>query len=448
MSSNPGASNGAVSTDWQVPPPIKPFWQRMPHLFRFPAYSDPLLRNLAATAAIAAAVWTEAWLLVLIAALVSTVIIARYGFLVIERTSQGYLKPSDYPKTFEQGSPYRPYKLFAIYLVAGVAIGLLGVLTKSSFLVFLAELAVSLLIPAAVMQLTMTDSFTQSVNPVKLLDIAVRIGGAYLVLCVFLFLLQLGSLQAFVLVAPLFADRIWALVGVFVFVGIYFFLIMSALTGYVMYQYADALGLSVVGPGEAVGTLRRGDHAKRVRDAMIGQMVAAGEIKEAIDLINDELRDRPNDLSLHARLHKLLLIENSNARVDDHTERYLDLLMKSGNAREALPLVEEAFGRKASYEPRNLEHVATLARTALESGKAQLAAQLVRGFDKKHPSHPEIPAVYLVGAQLLMQSGGTEQAKALLAHLSAKYPQHPAAIDGQRMLERIDKLAAPPTLRA
>ncbi len=70
----------------------------------------------------------------------------------------------------------------------------------------------------------------------------------------------------------------------------YFTYVICALIGYAMYQYADTLEISVVGPGEervrSVARSRSGDPRTRTRDALIGQMIAAGEIKEAIGLLS------------------------------------------------------------------------------------------------------------------------------------------------------------------
>jgi hypothetical protein len=230
------------------------------------------------------------------------------------------------------------------------------------------------------------------------------------------------------------------------FIFSYFFVLMCALIGYTMYQYADVLGVSVVGPGEArtIGRISSAEHRRRTRDALIGQMVAAGEIREAIEMLNDDLREKPSDLALHARLHKLLRIEGSTPRIEDHTERYLELLVKTDNMREALPLVEAAFERRPDYEPRDVALVAPLARAALAAGKPKLAAVLIRGFDKRHKMHPDIPNVYLIGAQLLLESDAPPmQAKQMLQYLVARYPEHPAAVEAARLIQRIDRLSAP-----
>lgn len=464
---------------WQSPAaPVTPFWQRMPKFFLFPAHKATLVRIAAAALAYGVAGWvfgrslftsplTGALLLAAVTTAAS-VFIARYGFLVIERTAAGYLYPDQYPPFAEQGSPYRPYKMFLVLVVVPIAIGFVSALFSSPLLMVVLFIAFALLLPASAMVLTMTDSFFEAINPARSIEIARKIGKPYFALCLFLLLVLLSAQQAADWVLPRLlesqleghrqklstgatpqavAGAVDGTMGLALFalgfIGNYFFILMCVLLGYAMYQYADRLGIAVVGPGEArtIGRVSSAAHRRRVRDALIGQMVAAGEIREAIDMVNEDLRERPNDLALHGRLHKLLLLEGSVPRIEDHAERYIELLVSTDNAREALLLVEAAFARKAEYEPRKLELVAPLARAALAAGKPQLAAQLIRGFDKKHRMHPEIPNVYLIGAQLMLQSGApAEQTHQMLAHLMAKYPQHPAATEAKRLSERLQRL--------
>ena len=76
------------------------------------------------------------------------------------------------------------------------------------------------------------------------------------------------------------------------------------------------------------------------------------------------------------------------------------------NWREALDLVDEATGRRADWVPRQAESIAPLARAALQKGRPQVAASLIRGFDKKYPAHPDVAQVYFFGAQLMAESAG------------------------------------------
>jgi len=468
------------TTTWVSPEaPVTPFWRRMPKLFRFPAAKDSLWRIAAVSVAYGIAGWflggsasggsLMGALLMLIVVFGTGMFLARYGFLVIERTAAGYLRQDQYPEFGEQGSPYRPYKMFLVMVVVPIVIVVIGAVFRSPFLMVVLLVAFALLLPASCMVMTITDSFFDAISPARCIEFARKIGKPYLALCLFLLLLLLSSQQASDLIVPkvmgssipahgkpVNAQVVAASLsrslglGFFVlsFIGSYFFVLMCALIGYTMYQYSDVLGVSVVGPGDArtLGRISSAGHERRTRDALIGQMVAAGEITEAIDMLNGDLREKPSDPSLHRRLHKLLLLEGATPRIEDHAERYIELLVKSDNAREALPLVEAAFARRADYEPRALELVVPLARAALAASKPKLAAQLIKGFDKRHKMHPDIPHVYLLGAQLMLEGGAPRaQATQMLDFLLAKYPQHPAAIEAKRLVERLARLGAAAT---
>jgi tetratricopeptide (TPR) repeat protein len=193
----------------------------------------------------------------------------------------------------------------------------------------------------------------------------------------------------------------------------------------------------------SVATARTIDVMARRRDAMIGQLVTSGDIKDAIQLLHHDLRERPNDLSLHARLHKLIIAEGSALRIEDHTGKYLNLLIKSQNWREALELYEDGVARQPGWMPREGATVAALAQAALRSGKPQLAGTLIRGFDKKFLNHPDIPKVYLVGAQLMAEfAGKPDEARHILQYLLQKYPTDATATDATRYLEVMNRMAA------
>jgi hypothetical protein len=464
-----------TTVDWSAdsgPPAATPFWQRVPKFFLLPLDRPVATRILSLSAAavlspLALTLGLFGFLLMMLVLFAVLVIGAKFGFTVIERSAQGFLRPSDYPQVELESSWGRPFKYVAINVVFVLVLVAVVVVTTSELLAWIAWLLLfGIAMPAAVMRLVMTGSLPKAISPAGLVEVIARIGKPYIGLCVFVFFADLCRTYGMGLVAnagglgatlTAAAGGGKAALGAGVFVGMflivvgfwYFTYVICALIGYAMFQYAEALEITVIGPGETRGpATRRVDVRARSRDAMIAKMVAAGDVREAIEVINDDLRERPQDLSLHARLHKLLLAEGYRPRIDDHTEKYLNLLMKTDNAREALPLVEEAFGRDADWIPRTVEHVVPLARAAMAASKPHLAAKLIKGFDKKHRMHPDVPAVYLIGAQLMLQQGGpaTAQARAILAHLVQKYPGDPAAAEGQRTLERLDRLASPSTI--
>jgi len=339
-------------------------------------------------------------------------------------------------------------RAFAAVLGAPAGFPLIAALAACAGLAFAAVL------PAAATRLVMTGSLRAALRPEDLLTVVEKVGRPYAVLGAFAFLgVLFGTYGIVVLNAfrspssdgstTVFSA---ALLAFLLSVGLWYLIyVVCALIGYAMYQYANQLQIALLGRGGERLKSSTGRHANvraRTRDVLIRQMVTQGEVKEAIDLLNDDLAKRPNDLSLHARLHELLLAENYLPRVEDHTEKYLALLAKSENWTEALKLVEEALARRADWSPRQAEMIAPLARAALQKGKPQLAGTLIRGFDRKYANHPDTPKVYLVGAQLMAESARKpDEARRILNHLLHKYAADPVATEARRYLEVLDRMA-------
>jgi hypothetical protein len=451
--------------------PVEPFWQRIHKFFTLPLDRAVLLYigGLGAASVVALAlVFLGAFgvLLTILALLAVLVVGARYGFKIIERSSKGFLRPSDYPVSDDDlVSPYLPYKFVAINAVFGAVFGILTAITRGNEFVAIVLwfLLFVLVVPAVTMRLVITGSLRGALNPGELVALVKRIGKPYAALAGFVFCADLCRTYGMIAlgVAGGLGGGALGLAGgpksglgfgglalvFFMSAGFWYFTyVICALIGYAMYQYADRLDISVLGPGErslrSTATARTVNIKARTRDALIGQMVSAGEIKEAIDLLSEDLRERPNDLSLHARLHRLLLAEGSSLRIDDHVDKYLTLLVKSQNWREALELYEEAIARRADWAPRDVVNIVPLAQAALRAGKPREAGLLIRGFDKKNPNHPDIPRAYLVGAQIMAEyAGKADEATRILEFLVKRYADDPAAAEASRYLEVMRRMS-------
>ena len=449
----------------------EPFWQRIHKFFTLPLDTAVLMRigGLAVASVIAFAFFFLGVFGVVLglAALVGVLVIgARFGFKIIERSSKGFLVPSDYPVSDDDlVSAYLPYKFVAMNMVFGLVLVLLALITRGSeffSLLFWFVLFV-VVTPAATMRLVITGSLRSALNPAELIALVQRIGKPYAALAAFVFcadLCRTYGMAALAVAGGVGAGLIGTLGGPRTSLGFggvallffmsagfwYFTYVICALIGYGMYQYADKLDISVVGPGEqslrSTATARTVDIKARTRDALIGQMVSAGEIKEAIELLSEDLRERPGDLSLHARFHRLVVAEGSSLRIEDHTDKYLALLVKSQNWREALELYEEAITRRADWAPREVATIVPLAQAALRAGKPREAGLLIRGFDKKNPNHPDIPRAYLVGAQIMAEyAGKPDDARRILEHLVKHYASDPVATEASRYLEVMRRMA-------
>jgi hypothetical protein len=463
MSSTPNEFSPAAS--------VEPFWQRIHKFFTLP-FDRAVLMRIGALSVIGvialASFFLGAFGAVLGIAAIFGVLVAgaRYGFKIIERSSKGFLQPSDFPLSDEDlVSPYLPYKFVVMNFVFGLVLGVATLLTRASeFFTLLVWFVLFVVVtPAATMRLVITGSLRAALNPSELVALIGRIGKPYAALAAFVFcadLCRTYGMAGLAVAGGLGAGALGMAGGTRTAVGFggvallffmsvgfwYFTYVICAMIGYAMYQYADRLEISVFGPGEQPAhrsaSSRTGDVKARTRDALIGQMIAAGEIKDATDLMSEDLRERPNDLSLHARFHRLLVAEGDARRVEDHADQYMTLLVKSQNWPEAIELYEDTIARRSDWTMGEVGNIVPLAQAALRVGKPKIAGRLVRAFDRKYPNHPDIPRAYLVGAQIMAEYANKPgDAKRILQHVIKRHPGDPAASEASRYLEVMARMA-------
>lgn len=412
----------------------------MPWFFRFPLQTDVLLGLLLLSLATLLAYVLPLPTPLAIALVVGLVWLAalRQAFAVMEAVSQGRLAASE-RTTFRPDRERRnlPWKLLAIFLIWGLLISFLGRI--STTLLWLAFAFFSLGLPASVMALSVTNSLRQAVNPAKWLFIMQQVGKPYLVLLCFLFLLSNGAPHATRLLAPLLGG--WLILPALTFIVLYFNLIMFAMMGYVLYQFHQALGLTV-----RIGFARSSSNpaARAGTDALadaVAARVADGEIDAAIDLAYEQQRQFPEDLAIQDRYHRLLLAADRKDRALTHGQRYLELLLRRGRSEPGLDLLLRLRALQADFRPERPEAILPLAEAAFRRRDAPTAVELLRGFDKRYPRHPDIPAIYYLSARLMSELlRQDDTALRILRGLRLKYPGHAVTTAAEPYLMALEKL--------
>jgi hypothetical protein len=170
MSSAPATT----TTDWQPDePPATPFWQRVPKFFLLPFDKAVATRILLIAAAsvlsplpMILGLGFLGFVLMGLVLLAMLVYGAQFGFTIIDRSSQGFLRPTDYPAVDENASATRPFKYVAINLIFAFAMGFVFALTQSQFLMWTLWLLLFVIaMPAVVMRLVMTGQVFASMSP-------------------------------------------------------------------------------------------------------------------------------------------------------------------------------------------------------------------------------------------------------------------------------------------
>jgi hypothetical protein len=439
-------------------PAITPLWRRVPALLAYPlqpACAVWILAGALATAIVrggvlpsfapegagAVGIGLGSWV-------GGGLIVARFASLVVERSAGGFLEPRMWPRTLAGGSWARALRLLAVGLLLPLALSwVLARLLPQP----LPLLALALLVPAALAGVVQTDGIAVAFDPRRGAAMARAMGSWYLVLCLAPAIAlaidrawMLACLPDYTPPAPGATAPSAAALGANAFVwGLgtgYLLLLAAASVGYAMYEYNAALGVAVTGPGEV--RLGRSDtqahYARRQREASVARLVAAGEIGEAISAVNDELRQRPRDIVLHAQLRTLLLHEGAQVRIAAHAERFLQILLESGNGARAVALLHEVRASQPAFDIREAGQRVALARAAIDGDDTALATELVHGFDKRFPGDPLVPEAFLLGGRQLLLWGREAQAREMFAHVARIAPPGPVAQEARRYLARFD----------
>ena len=385
---------------------------------------------------------------------------AMFALDLMGRTAQGFARSAGQAAA---GSHARLTRA-AVLLIIGVA--MVALVASSELLplgmmpLWLLGVAIAaLVLPVLVVKQALSDSLGAAAERGSLLEVAARLDRHLLVLAAAV--LGAALLGAAVGLPMARAGGLWsllreaasgraavagagALLLAFVLAAMHWSLcfLLCALMGRAMHARADALGIAVLGPGDAHDVvLRPVNLRKRLQDDAVERLVAEGDLRAAIKAVENELAEAPQSLALHARLHRLLKLEGYQPRIEDHAEKYLRLLVASNNMAEALTLADEALARNPQWQPREADVSVPLARAAFAADRTPLAAHLIRRFDRRHREHPDIPAAYLLGAQMLIRQGEAQQqqARAVLEHLAAGFPDSPEALAGRPLLDALEQ---------
>ncbi|NMF97057.1 hypothetical protein GPA27_06620 [Aromatoleum toluolicum] len=420
-------------------PPIQPYWRRFGSFFLYPLSLEPLLACLGfgVLAGLAGAVFFPANLLLQLGVLVGTL---RYGYKVLERTARGHLDDAQLLVHPGHGGKYLPYKQFVVIAIglslSAYAASIGGVHLAMVLLVFL-----GLLLPANTMLLALTNDLGESIAPPRLWALIHGIGMPYLGLCACLLLLSSSSAALLGWLVPVVPPMLVGALGGFL--GAYFMVAMFRLMGYALYQYHDVLGLAVdVGFERQTASVARPDPAAR-RAAETAALIREGRFAEAIALARTELAENPGDQAANLRLHRLLCaVPGEERAMLAHAAEWLPALMRKGRERVAVDVIEAVWKHEPAYSLPLGAFILPLAQAFFDARRYAGAACLIKGFDRRFPGHADTPAVYLLGARLLIEHQRDEtQARRVLAAIREHYPDSPAATEARRLGELLDRLA-------
>jgi hypothetical protein len=415
-------------------------------LFSWPLQMGPMVY----IGCLALAAGVVAWLpgLARLLFLVIWLMFFRYAMTVLVLTARGNFNP-DQASMHVEGGDHRPLKQ-VLFIFITIMVGVFIALRISPKLALLYALLATLSLPAAIMIIAIEDSLLQALNPMRLFSVMGSIGWPYLLLVLFLLLLQGGDAAVLRVVGPAIPNFIK--IPLVMFASMYFLLVMYNMMGYVVYQYHEALGYSVDKSFEEHHEEKTADPNMSPVDRAVAQQVAAGDVQGAITTHLDDMRYEQNDLVKNQKLHKLYLMLGENDKTLPHAKHLLGLLVAEGRADVAYELLVKMKGLAPEFASAEPATVLPLAEIAKRRNNAALALEMLNAFIKQHPKHADVPAVYLLAAKVIAEHKRDDaQAMRILNALMSNFPDSASAVEAKTylaVLERTSAAAVAPTAAA
>lgn len=425
---------------------IKPFWERIPRFFAYPAKRAPLLITLGLSVLGALGMVPILGIGALIAASIMSL---RYCYRVLYHTALGHLEPP--ASTRETEFPGVVWQQFGVFVGLFGGAGLLAGLTQSAVIGIAAMVFVLLMLPAAVMTLAVEERLFSALNPLRLAALAARIGRSYLLLWLMLLLLVLGEGQLIAMTAP--KASLPVALFVYHFISIYFSIAMFHMMGYVVYQYHEELGFGAVQDyaesEEAMRTFGQQALAPAPDRAQI--LITEGKFAEAAAELESRLQQDLEKLKLHDRYHRVLVLQGAaeEKRGADHADFYIGKLMAQAQSEKALEVYRAALAAWPSMTIKDAGDTLRLATHARERQAGKQALTLLARYAQRFPGSPLIPEAQLLAAQLMSEVLSRDaMALQLVEHLRRAHPDHALRPQMDALAASLQRLVARTTPQA
>jgi hypothetical protein len=224
---------------------------------------------------------------------------------------------------------------------------------------------------------------------------------------------------------------------------------MYYLMGYALFQNHEALGIDVqVEKADAQRALEKAAGVKAPVDVLGPQtrgLVADGKLAEASVRIEERLRREWDNNKLHDQYAKVLILEGNAKAITKHVNEYVPKLVREKKVARAVEVYEAARKAVPGLLIVDSTVIVPLAQQATELRRDAAAFELLKGFDKRFPESPEVPAAYMLAAKILLEKQNDyAMAGRIFAHLARKYPQHALAAEAARLAEVAARMAAQP----
>lgn len=409
--------------EYVKPHAIIPLWQRFPSAFLYGLKPYPILFAIGFSTVDYFLSPGFALTILLYA------VLFKYAFEVMRRSAEGDLEPPPLNYSVLVDDYSLPVKMFVIMVFFGIFT--YSVASSVGAIVGLLLLFFGLFVyPASLMVLTSTESILSALNPFLLVAMIIRIRWPYLILTGLLMLLSQAETNLAGLVNTNEPNPLGSvLIGIVI---AYFQIINFHMMGYVLYQSMDRLN------GGTPNTRTANDNGD-TRLSLYKEFMDQGKVQAALSELSGLIREHPEDMQLHKRMHNLLLMEQELEAAGRHASTdYIPRLLEQGKDYQAAEVYNQCRIRNISVKMRSPKQAIQLAKALRSAGKGKQAIELINGFHKAFPDCNEVVDAYILGAKICCEDLDRDDlSKKLLEYVLKQYPSHPRVNEASQYLEHV-----------
>lgn len=404
---------------------IRPFWQRIHHFFLYPLQFPPLLfmLSLIFISVIFNELPADKVPFSILIEIAMFMLFIKYAYVVLEHTAQGYLRAERIQVKMLTENLETPFKqlfivfLFLIFLSELVAL-------ENDILLYTGLFVTALVFPASVMVLAVEHRFFRAINPVRLLEVIHRIGGAYFVMCLYILLLLVGAMELTNLMVEYLPTSIYMPGGNFIVM--YFILVMFNMMGYVIYQYHERLGYSIEQEYSETGDYESWPHETEPALRELEILFHEGKLDEVRKRLISMIQEHPGNMQYRERLHRLLLKSGDMEGLRNYSADYLTRLILEERPSDAIRVFSDCYKLDKSFKFGSGRQRFIMAQLLHKNRQSRAALNLLTNLHVDFPGYDGIPDAYLLVAKIMCENfNEDEKAHQVLEFLINKYPAHP-----------------------
>lgn len=401
---------------------IRPFWQRIHQFFLYPLQFPPLLLVLLLTviSIVFNKLPAEKMPFGILIEIAMAMLFLKYAYVVLEHTAQGYLRAQRIQGKMLTENLETPFKQVFIVLLFLFFLSELSALENEPLL-YAGLFVTALAFPASVMVLAVEHKFFRAINPLRLLEVIRRIGGAYFIMCAYILLLLLGTMETTSLMVEYLPTSIYVPVGNFIIM--YFTLVLFNMMGYVIYQYHESLGYSIE---QEYNESNSWPHETEPELRKVEILFHEGKLDEARDRLIKMIQEHPGNLQYRERLHRLVQKIGDIEGLRKYSADYLVRLVLEDKPSEAIRVYSDCYKLDKDFKFGNGRQRFLMAQLLIKNGQSRAALNLLTNLHVDFPGYDGIPDAYLLVAKILCESfNEDDKASKILEFLLNKYPTHP-----------------------